>query len=193
MFRNGLRKLKLTKIKEEVIRIATPNSILSLKTSDGNTQISERLSIEIVKQALDNLKYSYKQAGSQQSKDFQNICNIGINIEVKKSDGFSVYFNDTLPSSNLDYIIMFTGKEYKKKENILPQLIFINGYDLVKKDIYEILSFQKEMEEMKNKWCRKTAKNTRANKLKNMSMYLRPTFKTTINHLINNPKYSIIL
>ena len=193
MFRNGLRKLKLKKIKEEVIRIATPDSISSLKTSDGNTQNSERLSIEIVKQALDNLCYSYKQAGSQQSKDFQNICNIGINIEVKKSDGFTVYFNDTLPSSNIDYIIMFTGKEYKKKDNIPPQLIFINGYDLVKNDIYEILSFSKEMEEMKNKWCRKTAENTRAIKLKNMSMYLRPTFKTTINHLINNPKYSILL
>ena len=193
MLRHGLKRLKLQKIKEEVIRLATPDSISSLKTSEGNTQNSERLSIGIVKQALDNLGYSYKQAGSQQSKDFQNICKIGINIEVKKSDGFTVYFNDTLPSSNIDYIIMFTGKEYKTKDNIPPKLIFINGFELVKDDIYEILSFSKEMEAMKNKWCRKTAKNTRANKLKNMSMYVRPTYKTTINHLINDPKYSVSL
>jgi len=70
MLRNGL---KLRKIKEEVIKLVTPDSISSLKTSEGNTPNSERLSIDIVKQALDNLGYSYKQAGSQQSKDFFRI------------------------------------------------------------------------------------------------------------------------
>jgi len=49
---------------------------------------------------------------------------------------------------------MFTGKEYKTKDNITPKLIFINGYDPVKDDIYEILSFSKEMETIKNKWCK---------------------------------------
>jgi hypothetical protein len=191
MLRQGLKRLKLTKIKQEVIRISNIENISSLKTSNGNTQSSERLSIGLVKKALDNLDYSYTQAGSQQSKDFQNVCNIGINIEVKKIDGFEVYFNDTLPSSSIDYIIMFTGKIYKTKPNIPPKIMFINGYDIVKNDLYEILAFSKEMEEMKNKWCRKNCKGGRATKLKNMSMYVRPTYKTSIKHIIDNPKYTV--
>ena len=88
---------------------------------------------------------------------------------------------------------MFTGKEYKTKESIPPKIMFINGYDIVKDDLYEILNFSKEMEDMKNKWCRKKSENGRANKLKNMSMYVRPTYKTSIKHLLDNPKYTITL
>lgn len=193
MFRNSLKKIKFNRVKDEIMKNISKDKLTSIKTNSGNTQNSERLSIEIVKNALDTLKYSYKQAGSQQSKDFQNICGIGLNIEVKKLDGFEVYFNDTLPSSNIFYIIMFTGKEYKTKESIPPKIMFINGYDIVKDDLYEILNFSKEMEDMKNKWCRKKSENGRASKLKNMSMYVRPTYKTSIKHLLDNPKYTITL
>ena len=97
------------------------------KTINGNTQNSERISINIVKQCLDNLNYSYTEAHSQGSKDFRNICNIGLNIEVKKTDKYKIMFNDTLPSPNIYYIIMFTGKNFKHKrnKNIKPQIIFI--------------------------------------------------------------------
>ena len=119
MFRNSLKKIKFNRVKDEIMKDISKDKLSSIKTNSGNTQNSERLSIEIVKNALDKLNYSYKQAGSQQSKDFQNICGIGLNIEVKKLDGFEVYFNDTLPSSNIFYIIMFTGKEYKTKDLFL--------------------------------------------------------------------------
>jgi hypothetical protein len=193
MFRNSLKKIKFNRVKDEILKNISKDQLSSIKTNAGNTQNSERLSIEIVKTALDTLEYSYKQAGSQQSKDFQNICGIGLNIEVKKLDGFEVYFNDTLPSSNIFYIIMFTGKEYKTKDNIPPKIMFINGYEIVKNDLYEILQFSKEMEDMKNKWCRKKNDNGRANKLKNMSMYVRPTYKTSIKHLLDDSKYTITL
>jgi hypothetical protein len=166
--------------------------IKKLITSHGNTQLSERISIEIVKEALNNLSYSFIEAGSQQSKDFRNVCNIGLNIEVKKCDNTTIYFNDTCPSSNIYYIIIFTGKEYKTKENIPPTLIFINGYELIKKDIYFLIDFKKDLEIMRNKWCRKT-KNQNANKLKYMSTYFRPTYKRNISDLLSNPVYSNVI
>ena len=38
----------------------------------------------MIKNILDKLNFRYTEAGSQQSKDFRNILNIGLNIEVKK-------------------------------------------------------------------------------------------------------------
>ena len=188
-FRNKLRKIKFNHLREEVIRIINKDKLLSLKTEKGNTQNSERISIELIKQAINNLGYSFTEAGSQQSKDFRNVCGIGLNIEVKKCDNLTIYFNDTCPSSDIFYIIMFTGKQYKNRANIPPCLIFINGYDLIKQDIYFLVDFKKQLEEMKDLWCRKS-ENKNANKLKFMSTYCRPTYKRTINDLIDNPLYS---
>ena len=183
--RNGLRNIKFNKIKNEIIKNITSNELSNLKTKNGQTQNSEKISINLVKRALDKLNYSYEEAGSQQSKDFRNICNIGLDIETKKTDSLTVYFNDTLPNSNIYYIIFFTGIEYKSKENIPPKLIFINGFDLIKKDIYWLFMYKNEIDQMKNKWCRKkTEKN--ACKFKEFSVYVRPTYKTHIKNFINN-------
>ena len=68
-------------------------------------------------------------------------------------------------------------------------MIFINGYELIKQDIYFLIDFKKDLETMRNKWCRKTEYQY-ANKLKNMSTYFRPTYKRNISDLIGNSKYS---
>jgi len=167
------------------------NEIKGIKTQNGNTQNSERITIEIIKNILDKLKFSYTEAGSQQSKDFRNILNIGLNIEVKKTDGFNIFFNDTCPSPDIYYIIIFTGKSIgrgKNKKNIKPQFIFINGYDLIKDDIYLLYGkggLKEDMEHMKNKWGRKGAGGN-ACKFKHMGCYPRPTYQSDIKYLLDS-------
>ena len=72
---------KFLRIKECVIQNITNNIVSSLVTTKGDTQVKERLSINFMKNCLDKLDYYYEEAGSQQSKDFRNICKINLNIE----------------------------------------------------------------------------------------------------------------
>lgn len=181
----NLKNRNFQRLKKCIIDNVNVGLIQSLKTEKGNTQVKERLSISFIKECLDSLKYTYEEAGSQQSKDFRNINNIGFNIEVKKTDGINVYFNDTLPNSDIFYIIIFTGKVYKTKENISPKLIFINGYDLCKPDIYYLKEYEKEIEDMRDRWGRKKT-NKKANKFKHFSVYPRPTYKTDISYLFDS-------
>jgi len=185
LLKYNLKIKKFSKIKDCIINNINKEIIQSLKTTKGDTQSKERISISFIKKCLDTLNYSYKEAGSQQSKDFRNINNIGLNIEVKKTDSQTVYFNDTLPSLDIFYIIIFTGKEFKTKENIPPKIIFINGYELCKPDLYLLMDYKKDMEYMKDKWARKKI-NKNANKFKYFSVYPRPTYKTDISYLLNS-------
>ena len=185
MLRHNLKRRRFGSILNYLKENLVTEDILSLRTNNGNTQSTERMSINLIRNCLKTLDYPFDEAGSQQSKDFRNVCKIGLNIEIKKTDGYTVYFNDTLPNKDIYYIIIFTGKEFKTKENILPQIIFINGYDLIKDDIYYISEYKKQIEEMKDLWCRKS-KNMNANKFKYMSVYVRPTYKTDIRHLLNS-------
>ncbi len=185
----NLKRLKFNRLTICVKHNIKTTDISNLKTKEGDTQNIERKSIELIKNCLDKLGYYYETAGSQQPKDFRNVCKIGLDVEIKKTDSFIVYFNDTLPSIDTYYIILFTGKKYKNKnkKDIHPQLIFINGYDLVKPDIYYLLDYQKDMEEIKDKWARKK-ENNKANKFKYFSVYPRPTYKTDIRHLLDFPQ-----
>ena len=130
----------------------------------------------------------YECAGSQQSKDFRNVCRPGsgvvINIEIKKTDGTIVYFNDTCPSIDIFYIIMFTGKKFKKKKDIPPKIIFINGYELLKDDEELIYMYKSVIETIKNEWGRKKIGDC-AKGFKRMSVYPRPTYKADISDLLN--------
>ena len=182
------RKKVIFKIICDKLRDLDLNEIKGIKTQNGNTQNSERITIEIIKNILDKLNFSYTEAGSQQSKDFRNILNIGLNIEVKKTDGFNIFFNDTCPSPDIYYIIIFTDKKYKKRKNLKPQFIFINGYDLIKDDIYLLYGkdgLKEGMEYMKDKWGRKGTGGN-ACKFKHMGCYPRPTYQSDIKYLLDS-------
>lgn len=181
-------------IKECVIKKIKYSDVASLKTTDGNTQNTERKSISLIRDCLSELSYSFNEAGSQQSKDFRNINNIGLDIEIKKTDGYTIYFNDTLPNKNIYYIILFTGKNFKKNniENIPPQIIFINGLDLIDEDLELALEYQKDIEQMRDKWSRKK-KGGNALLFKYMSVCPRATYKTSIKHLLNSPQSFVLM
>ena len=77
---NYIKKYRFNRIRKCIENNITTFDINSLKTSNGNTQEKERISIILVSKCLDKLNYSYVEAGSQQSKDFRNICDCGLNI-----------------------------------------------------------------------------------------------------------------
>ena len=153
--------------------------IESTKTKKGNTQVSERYVIEKIRTILTNMKLAYTEAGSQQSKDFRNVGGIGLNIEVKKTDSAAVYFNDTCPTKDIWYIIIFTGKKNKKTADysILPQLLYINGFEFVK-DSPWIDEYIRAITALKDMYARGASKKQLAGI---MEVYPRPTFKAKID------------
>ena len=162
------------KLDEEV----NEDFIKSTKTENGNTQISERVVIEKIREVLVSLDLSFEEAGSQQSKDFRNVGGIGLNLEIKKTDNPVIYFNDTCPSKDIYYVIFFTGKEYKRTpdKNILPRLLYINGDEFVK-DSPWIDTYIEELTALKDKYARGPNKKNLAGI---MEVYPRPTFKANI-------------
>lgn len=193
--RKGYKNLLFNQIKKEIF--INIKDISNIVTINGDTQNKERTSIKLIKDVLDNMSLKYIEAGSQQSKDFRNVYknvkSLSINIEVKKTDSFTIYFNDTLPSIDIYYIILFTGKVYKRnpENNIPQQIIFINGYDLIKDDLKLLLEYNKDIELLKDKWARKKI-NDKANYFKHFSVYPRPTFKTDIKYLLNSQQSFVL-
>lgn len=185
LIRYCLKMRRFKKLESIVRGNINKDTIQSLITYKGDTQKIERIYIDIIKRCLNYLKYHYEEAGSQQSKDFRNLCRIGLNIEVKKTDSTTVFFNDTLPSPDIFYIIIFTGKKYKRKTDIQPKIIFINGYELCKRDLYLLLDYKKDIEWMKDKWGRK-GKSGNAEKFVYFSVYPRPNYKINIVHLLDS-------
>jgi hypothetical protein len=170
------------KLDEEV----NEDFIKSTKTENGNTQISERVVIEKIREVLVSLDLSFEEAGSQQSKDFRNVGGIGLNLEIKKTDNPVIYFNDTCPSKDIYYVIFFTGKEYKRTpdKNILPQLLYINGEEFIR-DSPWIDTYIDELTALKDKYARGPNKKNLAGI---MEVYPRPTFKANIARFLGmNP------
>ena len=153
--------------------------ISKLKTSSGNTQNCERYCISIIRDTLEELGYGYTEAGSQQPYDFRVKIEEApdktdtLLLEIKKTDSTCIYFNDTCPSSKAFYIVLFTGKEYKKKENILPCLFGINGSEFVEQDPW-IVDYAAELNALKEKYRSMGDR---------MSVYPRPTYKAKIQFL----------
>lgn len=169
-------------INDELKRRTTLEQMTRMRTKSGQTQKSEKPSIKLVKDVLDSMGLSYKQAGSQQSKDFRNIGGIGLNIEVKKTDSGNVMFNDTCPSEDIYYIIFFTGKKLKRSPSIPPRIICINGEDIVdrlsvKQNIQE---FNQDLKNLKDKWGR--GKNARK-LLRFLRCYPRANFAGNVLNL----------
>ena len=182
---NENHKLLFNKITNQLDNHVNEDFIKSIKTEKGNTQISERIVIEKIKGVLTAMDLSFEEAGSQQSKDFRNVGDIGLNIEIKKTDNMTIYFNDTCPTTNIWYIIFFTGKEYKKKKenNISPQLLYINGNEFIK-DSPWIEEYINEITVLKDKYARGESKKLLSGI---MEVYPRPTFKADIRKFINYP------
>ena len=170
------------KITNEVTKQITQEFIMTTRTEKGNTQACERLVIQKICEVLDAMELSYKQAGSQQSKDFRNVGDIDLDIEVKKTDNMKVFFNDTCPSEKIFYVIFFTGKEYKKtpEKNIPGKLLFMNGEEFVK-DSPWIEDYICEITAIKDKYGRGENKK----RLEGiMEVYPRPTFKADISKFL---------
>jgi len=154
------------------------NKHIKLKTISGNTQHSERQSILLVKNVLDELNLNYKEASSQQSKDFRIYLfnnDEPLYIEVKKTDSCNIFFNDTLPNIDIYYILIFTGNT-----KIKPQCIGINGYEFIKNDLW-VFEYQKELNQIKSKYCGTDSTIHRYN----MKVYPRPTYQSNIKHLLD--------
>ena len=171
-----LFKIIATKLKS----VVNDEFIQSIKTLKGNTQSSERVVIQKIRNVFGDLELSYEEAGSQQSKDFRNVGGIGLDIEIKKTDTPHVYFNDTCPCADIYYIIFFTGKEYKSKKNIPPQLLFINGEEFIR-DSPWIHDYIQEINALKDKYARGENKKLLEGI---MEVYPRPTFKTNITKFL---------
>ena len=126
-------KALFERVTNKLDEVVNEEFIKSTKTENGNTQISERVVIEKIRQVLLSLEITFEEAGSQQSKDFRNVGGIGLNIEIKKTDNPVIYFNDTCPSKDIYYVVFFTGKEYKRTpaKNNPPKLLYINSGDIV--------------------------------------------------------------
>lgn len=154
-----------------------------LKTKSGNTQVAERSYIHAIGQVLNQMGLSYKVAGSQQSKDFRNVGGIGLDIEVKKTDSKTIYFNDTCPTDQIWYIIIFSGKTYKTKNktDIPAQTIFLNGGEFIR-DSPWLVDYQKEIELLKDKYARGANKKGLEGI---MEVYPRPTYKASIEKFLN--------
>jgi hypothetical protein len=167
----------------------TSEWITTTRTSNGNTQNSERAVIQKIKEVLVELNLTFEEAGSQQSKDFRNVGGIGLDIEIKKTDNSLIYFNDTCPSADIYYIIIFTGKIYKrqteKNKNIPPQVLYLNGADFLT-DSDWLEEFNTELTALKDKYARGDNKKMLSGI---MSVYPRPTFKADISGFLCNEIY----
>ena len=166
-----------TQIKDRMAACLTPEFIVSTKTIKGNTQKCERVVILKIKEVLDAMGLTYTEAGSQQSKDFRNVGGIGLNLEIKKTDSPTIYFNDTCPSAEIFYVVLFTGK-VNKRQNIPPQVCYINGAEFLREAAEWIEEYTADITALKDKYARGENKK----KLPGiMSVYPRPTFKADVS------------
>ena len=189
---NITRELLFDQIKRKAQELISSEEIASLRTKNGNTQQSERTTINLMKRVFDDLGLTYQEAPSQQPYDFRNIGNIGLHIEIKKTDSTTVFFNDTCPSEEVYYIIFQTGKEPRNRTTPItpPQMIFLNGSSFTKESPW-IEEFQQKLKELVDTYGR--GENA-ANLSGIMRVYPRPTYSANISSFIitNNQEPNLI-
>ena len=156
----------------------TQEMMNSIRTKSGDTQKAERIYISEIRKILTTMKLTFTEAGSQQPFDFRvNIPDSDgiLKLEAKKTDSFSIYFNDTCPSDDSFYIIFFTGKIYKRKEDIPSKIIGVNGSEFIEQCPW-IEDYKADLEILKQKYA--------GCQVGPMSVYPRPTFKSDIKFLL---------
>ena len=149
--------------------------LISLKTKKGNTQKVERTYIKIISDCFDKNNITYEAASSQQSIDFRNINNTGLNLEIKKTDSNKVKFNDTCPNENVEYCILYTGSNKYKS-----QILFING-KVISQNSPWIEEYIKEIEQIKIKYC---VGKKKKNLEDIMTAYVRPNLSANISSFL---------
>ena len=175
------KSVLLKKIQEEITRQLHKEFIISLRTRHGNTQSVERIYIEKIGKILTDMGLDYTSAGSQQSKDFRNIGGTGLNIEVKKTDSFKIKCNDTCPTRDIDYVIIYT----KESRRYSPQIVYINGQDILDTSPW-VPDYFKGLDTMKNTYGRGDNKKNLPGMI---SVYPRPNIDVNIKCLLKeNPK-----
>jgi hypothetical protein len=110
-------------------RLLEKGGLLISGTKKGKTQASGTKAEEKVKEVLDELNLRYDVAPSQQHRDFRNIGNIGLDIEVKKSDKGIIKCNDTRPPEDVFYIV-FLYQNLNKSSKNKPCIWFGTGDEL---------------------------------------------------------------
>lgn len=154
------------------------NSMMSeIRTKSGNTQSAERIYITFIRTILTEMKLTFTEAGSQQPYDFRVVVPDSgdiLKLEAKKTDTFTIYFNDTCPSVDSYYLIFFTGKSYKRKPDIPSKIIGVNGSEFIKQCPW-IEDYKKDLDTLKKKYKQVDGP---------MTVYPRPTFKSDIKFLL---------
>jgi hypothetical protein len=121
-------------------RLLEKGGLLISGTDKGKTQASGTKAEGKVKEVLDELNLEYDVAPSQQHRDFRNIGNIGLDIEVKKSDKGIIKCNDTRPPEDVFYIVFLYQSSTKKSKN-KPCIWFGTGDEIccgkMDRDIHE--------------------------------------------------------
>ena len=142
-------------------------------TKNGETKKSGNIAEKEVEKMFKNLCLYYDKVSSQKPSDFRNVRNNssdknGINIEVKKTDGNRVIFNDTCPCKDIYYIIFCTKNK---------KILFVNGSQFLKNSSW-INEYNFEITKIKDKYARGENKK----KLSGcMSVYPRPTYSADIS------------
>lgn len=164
------------KVKNEI----TIEKLKGFRTRNGNTQATERNTIEFVKSILEGMDLTYEEAGSQQSKDFRNVGGKGLDIEIKKTDSNIVYFNDTCPSKDIYYIIFATGG----RKRYPAQVLTLNGAEFTRKAPW-LAEYKRNIECLKDEYARGNNKK----KLDGcISVYPRPGYKADIKQFLSRNK-----
>lgn len=144
-----------------------------IKTRNGNTQHAEGSYKLLIKNILIENNYQFTEAGSQQPYDFRILLsnNNILYLELKKTDGYKICFNDTCPNSSAYYIIIYTAK---KSTTYKPQIIGVNGIKFIENCLW-IEEYIREINLVKQKYL---------NMEGNMSVYPRPNISSDIKFLL---------
>jgi hypothetical protein len=144
-----------------------------IKTRNGNTQYAEGSYKLLIKNILIENGYEFKEAGSQQPYDFRILLsnNETLYLELKKTDGYRICFNDTYPNSEAYYIIIYTAK---KSVTYDPQIVGVNGIRFIENCPW-IEEYMKDINIIKQKF---------SNREGNMFVYPRPNLSSDIKFLL---------
>jgi len=155
--------------------------IRSFGTRNGDTQKSERLSIAYVVSVLEGLGLSYTHASSQLPRDLQNVGGIGLDIEIKTSNGTTTCLNDTAPHAGVYYILFHTTNPKSRKPTRLPQVVGCKGSEMVDTDqVNWIAELQQKIEEMRTIYGKGDARKRK------LTAFPRCNFQYNFEHLLTS-------